>query len=183
MDLIVERDPDGGHVLVAGGRRVACAIGRGGIVRDKREGDGGTPVGAWPLRRVLYRPDRVPPPVTGLPVAPIAPDDGWCDDPAHPLYNRPVKRPFAASHEEMWRDDHVYDLVVVLGHNDDPPVPGLGSAVFLHLSRAPDLGPDGRDPGGGSRFAPTAGCVAVPLAALQDILALCAPGDRLIVPA
>lgn len=174
MDLIVETAPGGGHVLNVGGRRYACAIGRGGIVADKREGDGGTPVGAWPIRRVLYRPDRLSAPRTALPVSEIAPDDGWCDDPAHPDYNRPVRRPFAAGHEEMWREDHAYDVVVVLGHNDDPPVPGLGSAVFLHVSR-----PAEQQPG----FMPTAGCVALPLPHLLEVLALCGPGDRLVVPA
>ncbi|MFM2043824.1 MAG: hypothetical protein RLY86_2400, partial [Pseudomonadota bacterium] len=135
MDLIVQTAPDGATFLTLEGTHLPCAIGRGGVRADKREGDGGTPVGAFPLRRVLYRPDRLAAPVTGLPVAPIAPDDGWCDDPAHPDYNRPVKRPFPASHEEMWRDDGVYDVVVVLGHNDDPPVAGMGSAVFLHVTR------------------------------------------------
>ncbi|TWB22430.1 L,D-transpeptidase-like protein [Nitrospirillum amazonense] len=147
----------------------ACVIGRGGVIQDKREGDGGTPVGCFPLRRVLYRPDRVPAPVTALPVAPLAPDEGWCDDPSHPDYNRPVTLPFFASHEVMWRDDHVYDVVVVLGHNDDPPVPGLGSAIFMHLAR-PDR-------------AATAGCTALDPADLRRLLSHCQPGDRLCVPA
>lgn len=168
MDLILETAPDGTHRLRTAIGTVPCVIGRGGVIADKREGDGGTPVGAFELRRVLYRPDRLPPPETALPVAAIAPDDGWCDDPAHPYYNRPVKRPFPASHEEMWRDDHVYDVVVVLGHNDDPPVPRRGSAVFLHLVR-PDR-------------APTAGCVAVDPPAMLDLLRACRPGDRIVIP-
>lgn len=157
-----------GHALAWRGRRYPCQIGRGGIRADKREGDGGTPVGCFALRRVYYRPDRLPAPVTGLPVTAMAPDDGWCDDPAHPGYNRPVRLPFAASHEAMWREDGVYDVVVVLGHNDDPPRPGLGSAVFLHVSR-----PDG---------GPTAGCVALTLPDLLTILADATPDDRLCVP-
>ncbi|HMO43233.1 MAG TPA: hypothetical protein PKB04_07905, partial [Phenylobacterium sp.] len=104
--------------FVAGDRAFPRAIGKGGMVaaQAKREGDGASPLGAWPLRRVLYRPDRGPAPRTALPVSPITPDDGWCDDPAHPDYNRPVKRPFDASHEALWREDGLYDLVVVLGH-------------------------------------------------------------------
>ncbi|HYC05901.1 MAG TPA: L,D-transpeptidase family protein [Azospirillaceae bacterium] len=170
MDLTVETLPDGTARLSWPGGSARCALGRGGIIADKREGDGGTPVGAFALRRVLYRPDRLPaPPETGLPVAAIEPDDGWCDDPAHPDYNRPVKRPFAASHEEMWREDGVYDVVVVLAHNDEPPVPGLGSAVFMHVAR-----PD---------WEPTAGCVALALPDLLDLLGRCGPGDRVVVPA
>jgi L,D-peptidoglycan transpeptidase YkuD (ErfK/YbiS/YcfS/YnhG family) len=144
-----------------------CRLGRSGPVADKREGDGGTPVGTWPLRRVLYRPDRVAPPSTALPVAAIAPADGWCDDPRHADYNRPVALPHPASCERMWREDGLYDVVVVLGHNDDPPVPGLGSAIFLHVA----------DPAG----RPTEGCVALALPDLLAVLAACGPGDTLTV--
>lgn len=136
-----------------------CAIGRSGMVAadEKREGDGASPIGSWPMRHLLYRPDREARPRTGLCAYPLRPQDGWCDDPAHPLYNRPVARPFAASHEALWRDDEVYDLIVVLGHNDDPVEPGRGSAIFLHLAR-----PD---------YAPTEGCIAL---AREDMLAVLA---------
>src|SRR5690554_2419769 len=120
MDLIVT--PDG--VARWGGRRFRCALGRAGIAAAKREGDGATPVGRFPMRRVLYRPDRGEAPATRLPIAPIAPDDGWCDDPGDPAYNRPVRLPYPARCETLWRADALYDVVVVLGHNDDPPVPG-----------------------------------------------------------
>jgi len=112
---------------------------------------------------VLYRPDEGAAPVTALPTSPIAPDDGWSDAPDDPAYNRPVKLPHAASAERMWRDDALYDLVVVLGHNDDPPVPGLGSCIFLHLAR-PDYGP-------------TEGCVAVARSDMEALLATAKPGD------
>ena len=149
------------NILRWRGRRFACAIGRGGVRSDKREGDGATPAGRYPLRRVLYRPDRLAPPRTALPIAPLSPRDGWCDDPGHPLYNRPLRLPHDARHEELWRSDRVYDLIVILGHNDVPAVPGLGSAVFLHVAQ-----PD---------YAPTAGCVAV---AAGDLLAILAGVDR-----
>lgn len=148
-----------------GGAKVRCALGPAGVVpaADKREGDGASPAGVWPIRRVLFRPDRGPPPATALPVAAIAEDDGWCDAPEDPAYNQPVKLPYPASAERMWRDDHLYDLVVVLGHNDDPPVAGLGSAIFLHLAK-----PD---------YAPTHGCVAVARADLEALLRAAQPGD------
>lgn len=163
MDILVHGD----GWLVADGLRLDCRLGRSGLTADKREGDGATPIGVWPLRRVFFRPDRVAPPATALPVSPIAPDDGWCDDPAHPDYNRAVRLPHPASCEKMWRDDPLYDVVVVLGHNDDPPVPGLGSAIFLHVADA-----------GGK---PTQGCVALDLPHLLAVLSRCAPGDRLVV--
>lgn len=136
--------------------------------RDKREGDGATPVGRFPLHRLLYRRDRLPAvPATALPASPIARDDGWCDDPGDPAYNRPVRLPFAAGHEKLWREDGLYDLVVVLGHNDDPPVPGLGSAIFLHVAR----------PG----YEPTEGCVALALDDLLDLLRVCGPDTVMTV--
>ena len=153
--------------LVCAGRSFRCALGRGGIVLDKVEGDGGTPAGAWPLRRVLFRPDRLDLPDTALPCAEITPDQGWCDDPAHADYNRQVILPFPASHEKLWRDDGVYDVIVVLGHNDDPPVPGKGSAIFMHVAR-----PD---------FSPTEGCVALALPDLLAVLASSGPADTVLV--
>lgn len=151
------------------GRRVSCAVGRSGLTSAKREGDGATPVGIWPLRRVLYRPDRLSAPQSALPVMPIAPDDGWCDDPGHPSYNRPVTRPFAAGHERLWRDDALYDVIVILGHNDRPPVAGAGSAIFLHLAR-PDFGP-------------TEGCVAIRAADMAALLQDCGPHAALDIRA
>ena len=147
--------------LTFDGERHVCALGWSGVVRDKREGDGGTPVGALPLRCVYYRADRLDRPITGLPLHEIARDDGWCDDPADANYNRPVKLPYPASTESLWRDDHRYDLIVPLGWNDDPPVPGQGSAIFLHV--AP---PEGR---------PTAGCVGLPVDTLLRLIARCDP--------
>lgn len=135
-----------------------CALGRGGIRADKREGDGATPAGLLPLRRLLYRADRLAPPrVAGLPVEPLAPEDGWCDDPDHPDYNRRVALPHPARHERLWREDGIYDLIVVLGWNDAPVQRHRGSAIFLHLAR----------PG----FPPTEGCIALAEPDLRAALA------------
>jgi L,D-peptidoglycan transpeptidase YkuD (ErfK/YbiS/YcfS/YnhG family) len=158
----------GGRFDLAG-RKVRCALGKGGVVAasHKREGDGATPLGDWPLRRLLYRPDRGPAPKTALAASPIAPEDGWCDAPGDAAYNRPVSHPYPASAERMWRDDPLYDLVVVLGHNDDPVVAGAGSAIFLHVAK----------PG----YAPTEGCVALSREDLEALLRIAAPGDVLRV--
>src|SRR5262245_50845919 len=129
MDLIVSADGWASW----NGKRFRCAVGPAGARRDKREGDGATPVGRFPFRRLLYRADRVQTLQTGLQKQAIEPNDGWCDDPGSPSYNRPVTLPFAASHERLWREDGIYDLVLVIGHNDDPIRPGDGSAVFIHV--------------------------------------------------
>jgi len=149
-------------------RRMRCALGRAGISLRKREGDGATPSGAFALRRVLYRADREQRPHTALPCQAIARDDGWCDAPGDPAYNRPVRLPYPASAEALWRDDPLYDLLVVLGHNDDPVVPGEGSAIFLHLATAD--------------FAATAGCIALAHADLLAVLGAADASSRVVVP-
>lgn len=144
-----------------------CALGRGGVVpaADKREGDGASPAGIWQMKRLFYRADRLTAPRTRLPCIALKPQDGWCDAPQHPLYNRPVTRPFVASHEALWREDHVYDIIVELNHNDHPIVPGLGSAVFFHLAH--------------DDYRPTEGCVAISLTDMQNVLAQTTIGTEL----
>ncbi len=152
------------------GRLVRCALGRSGVIASelKREGDGASPLGVWPIQRVLYRADRIAAPITALPISAILEDDGWCDAPDDPAYNRPVRLPYPASCERMWRDDEVYDIVCVLGHND-PPRARFGSAIFLHCAR-----PD---------YSPTEGCIALARADLEALLALAGPGASLEIAA
>jgi L,D-peptidoglycan transpeptidase YkuD (ErfK/YbiS/YcfS/YnhG family) len=158
----------GGRIAWPGGT-ARCVVGRSGVTESasKREGDGATPLGCWPFRRVFYRPDRIAAPTTRLDLRALRPDMGWCDDPASPDYNRLVALPFRASHEHLWRADGLYDVVVELGYNDDPVVPGRGSAIFLHVA-APDFGA-------------TAGCVATDLASLLELVAAASPGDALCI--
>ena len=125
------------------GQRYACRIGRAGLTAEKREGDLMTPIGRFPLRLCYFRPDRLENPVTLLPTIALSPDDGWCDDPRDPLYNQHVKLPFTASHEKLWREDHVYDLIIPMGYNDGPIQSGHGSAIFLHLMREDGAGTEG----------------------------------------
>lgn len=161
MNIVVQTSSfssTAGLLLVAG-RSFPCLLGRGGITIDKTEGDGKTPVGTYALRRLFYRSDRVAKPATQLLLQEIKQMDGWCDDPAHPLYNQLVQKPFAASHEDMFRDDHVYDVVVELGYNDQPIQPGRGSAIFMHVMRPEKT--------------PTAGCIALTLEDLLSVVAVC----------
>ncbi|HLY44940.1 MAG TPA: L,D-transpeptidase family protein [Stellaceae bacterium] len=156
----------GGWLSWPGGRaRAAC--GRHGVVADKCEGDGASPAGIFPLVRAYYRADRIAPPACGLAVTALRPQDGWVDDPADPRYNKYVTLPYPARHEALWRDDGLYDLVVVVGYNTDPAVPGRGSAIFLHVA-APD-------------FAPTAGCIAIARDALSRLMALLGPGSTITI--
>ena len=163
MSDVARVGPDG--LLRFQGQVFRCALGKGGIRRaeDKQEGDGATPAGLLPLRRVLFRADRVAPPTTTVPREPLAPGDGWCDDVNSRDYNRAIRLPHDARHEELWRGDALYDVIGVLGWNDQPVQRGRGSAIFLHVAR-----PD---------YAPTEGCVALPL---KEVLALLAAGLRAV---
>jgi L,D-peptidoglycan transpeptidase YkuD (ErfK/YbiS/YcfS/YnhG family) len=143
-----------------------CALGRSGRRYLKREGDGATPVGTFRLERVLYRADRIQRPRTVLPASPIGENDGWCETAGDRNYNRQIKLPYPASHELLKRQDRLYDIIVVLSHNQRPRVQGHGSAVFFHLVR--------------EGYTPTAGCVAVSLRDMRIILERSKIGDVLI---
>lgn len=144
-----------------------CALGKGGVVEAhaKTEGDGATPLGRWPLRRVLYRADRLDAPDTALPLRPLRPDDGWCDAPEDAAYNRPVRLPYPARAETLTREDGLYDIIVVLAHNDSPPEPDKGSAIFFHLEK--------------QNYRPTLGCVAISREDMRAVLRKARPGDAL----
>ncbi|SON58169.1 L,D-transpeptidase catalytic domain [Hartmannibacter diazotrophicus] len=154
--------------LAGAGFDLRCAIGRAGITARKREGDGASPAGRFAILGGYYRADRIGRPETALPLRPIRSQDGWCDAPGDRNYNRPVRLPYAASHERLWRDDHLYDIVLVLDANLTRRRRGRGSAIFFHLAR--------------SGYAPTEGCVAVSLADMKKLLAKIRPGSAIVFP-
>jgi L,D-peptidoglycan transpeptidase YkuD (ErfK/YbiS/YcfS/YnhG family) len=150
------------------GKHYACFIGRCGATKDKVEGDRKTPVGSFPLRCVYYRPDKFSQGVvTGLPQKPLKPNFACCDDPTSSTYNQLVTLPFSASHEVLWRSDDLYDLVIIVGYNDQPVRKGRGSAVFIHLANKNTVA--------------TAGCVAFSKKDLLEILRGLDQGSRLVV--
>jgi L,D-peptidoglycan transpeptidase YkuD (ErfK/YbiS/YcfS/YnhG family) len=153
--------------LTAGPHAFPVALGRGGIVANKREGDGGTPRGTFRPVRLWWRADRNPRPATPLAVRHITPADAWCEDPADRRYNRPVEAPPGQPGDRLRRDDHLYDFIVEIDHNTRPRIAGRGSAVFLHLAR----------PG----LAPTAGCVAMPKGRLRQLLKNLGPRTRIVI--
>lgn len=154
-------------LLVAGGVQLPCAIGRGGVTRRKREGDGGSPAGALRVIGGFFRADRQPRPRSAVPLRPLRRNDGWGDESGHPLYNRPLRRPARCGHEAMWRDDGLYDVVLVLDYNIQPRRAARGSAIFAHCAH-PDL-------------APTAGCVALRPADMRRLLPRLARACRVVI--
>jgi L,D-peptidoglycan transpeptidase YkuD (ErfK/YbiS/YcfS/YnhG family) len=151
----------------AGPLRIAVALGRAGIKADKREGDGATPAGRFRPVRLWWRDDRGPRPQTLLPMRPIRFADGWCEDVADRRYNRPIRLAPGASGDRLTRADALYDLVIEIDHNTRPRIAGRGSAVFIHVAR-PGLGP-------------TAGCVAMPAAALKRLLRRLRRNTRIVI--
>ena len=148
-------------------RTTRCALGKGGVIEaaEKREGDGKSPIGRFRLLSGWWRPDRRLPPRTGLALKPLRRDLGWCDAPGHGRYNRLIRLPFSPSHEEMWRADHQYDVVLDIDWNRRCRRQGRGSAIFFHLMNDTRTG--------------TAGCVAVPAAAIDRVMARIGPKTRI----
>ena len=153
--------------LVADGQAVPVALGRGGIIANKREGDGGTPKGTFRPRQLWWRADRHPRPRTFLPIRAIAPEDAWCEDPASPHYNQPVRLDQANAGDRLTRDDRLYDFIVEIDHNASPRIRGRGSAVFLHLAR--------------ENFGPTAGCVSMTKPAMLRLLQRLGPDTKIVI--
>lgn len=145
---------------------IPCTVGRGGLRRDKHEGDGATPIGRHRIVGLLYRPDRLAPPQPWA--RPILPGDLWCDAAAHAEYNHAVRAPFADSHEAMRRPDPLYDIVLMTDWNWPKARPGAGSAIFLHQWRRPGF--------------PTAGCIAMARRDLVWLAQMVRPGEALCVP-
>jgi L,D-peptidoglycan transpeptidase YkuD (ErfK/YbiS/YcfS/YnhG family) len=169
MKIIVKPDPENPTrgTLFCGEASYPCALGRSGVSADKHEGDGATPIGTFPFREVFYRIDRLDKPATKLPVSQTDPNDGWCDAPESASYNQLVRLSFPHSAEDLWRDDAAYDVIVVIGYNDAPVVPGKGSAIFMHVAK----------PG----YTPTEGCVALNVDDLLAVLKLLGPSSTITI--
>jgi L,D-peptidoglycan transpeptidase YkuD (ErfK/YbiS/YcfS/YnhG family) len=147
-------------------RHFPCVLGRAGVTGGKREGDGATPRGVHDLVGMLYRADRIAKPADWA--VPIGPSDLWSDDPADEDYNLMVRKPYAFSHERLWRADPLYDLIVITNWNWPRAKRRHGSAIFIHQWRRPGF--------------PTAGCIGLNRADLHWIAPRIQIGTRLIVP-
>lgn len=155
------------HFINIGDDKYRCSIGRSGVLADKKEGDGGTPLGLFQIRKIYYRPDRIDPAElkTDISLVPLTKNDGWCDDVNSTQYNQFVKLPFKPSHENLWVDENVYDIIGVIGYNDDPIVKGKGSAIFLHIAK--------------ENYNPTAGCIALHKEDLVQFISQFSKSDKI----
>jgi L,D-peptidoglycan transpeptidase YkuD (ErfK/YbiS/YcfS/YnhG family) len=153
--------------LTGPGLSIPVALGSGGILPNKREGDGGTPRGTFRPRKLWWRADRFPRPRTFLSSRAITPADAWCEDPNDRHYNRPIRVARDHKGDRLTRKDHLYDFIVEIDHNTKPRVAGRGSAVFLHLAR--------------DNFGPTAGCVAMTKPAMLHLLRRLGPRTKIVI--
>jgi L,D-peptidoglycan transpeptidase YkuD (ErfK/YbiS/YcfS/YnhG family) len=153
--------------LMTGSHIVPVALGRGGIIANKREGDGGTPKGTFRPKRLWWRGDRHGRPQSFLPIRAIRPDDAWCEDPLSRHYNRPLKLDGNEGGDRLTREDHLYDFIIEIDHNSQPRIAGRGSAVFLHLAR--------------TDFSPTAGCVSMTKSAMRHLLRQIGPNTKITI--
>ncbi len=172
--LSIESKKHRGYVASIAGRTYRCLVGKKGfqLAKDKAEGDGCTPVGVFPLRQLFYRPDvyGTGDLVTSLETQVIQPFFGWCDASSHPDYNRLVDlRLFEKdiSHEKMWREDPLYNIVIAIGYNDDPVIKGKGSAIFIHLAREGYRG--------------TRGCIALSESDMREVITYLSPGSMIVI--
>lgn len=153
--------------LTAGPWTIPVALGRGGILANKREGDGGTPKGSFRPRKLWWRADRHSRPQTFLPARAIGDTDAWCEDPGDRHYNQAIRRGQGQEGDRLKRADHLYDFIIEIDHNTRPRIAGRGSAVFLHLAR--------------DNFGPTAGCVSMTRAAMLRLLRRIGPRTKIII--
>lgn len=153
--------------LHAGPLVFQASVGRSGISWQKKEGDGFTPAGAFRLQGGFFRSDRLRRPAWVKPLSSIKANLGWCDDPGSQLYNRPVSRGSRNRHENLLRDDRVYDIVFTTSHNERPRILNRGSAIFFHLS--------------GADYRATQGCVSVCLNDMRKLLVFIGKKTKIII--
>ena len=162
MNLLVKNN----HLFIKD-KKLQCAIGRGGLKKNKVEGDLSTPIGAFKFNKIYYRADKLGETNFEIDSSIIQKNDGWCDDERSKFYNQYIQFPFNESAEHLYREDDIYDILCVLNYNTSPIIPGLGSAIFLHVAR--------------SNFAGTEGCIAIDKEALLTIATKITYDSRIVI--
>ena len=112
-----------------------CALGKGGVKKKIIEGDNITPKGIFKIIKIYYRPDKIRKIKTLIKKIKIKKNMGWCDDPNSDFYNKQIKLPTKLSHEKLYRNDNLYDLIAVLNYNTNPIIKNKGSAIFMHIGK------------------------------------------------
>ena len=124
-----------------------CALGKAGIGKKKLEGDQITPKGTYKIVKIYFRKDRLKKISSKFKLIEIKKNMGWCDDPKSKKYNQLIKLPSQYSHENLYRKNSIYDLILVLNYNMNPIIKNKGSAIFIHIAN--------------KKFKNTEGCIAI----------------------
>ena len=133
-----------------------CALGKGGVKKKTMEGDNITPKGIFKIIKIYYRPDKIKKIKTLIKKIKIKKNMGWCDDPSSRLYNKLINLPTKYTHEKLYRNDSLYDLIVVLSYNTNPIIKNKGSAIFIHIAK--------------NSYKKTKGCIALKKEHLIEII-------------
>ena len=133
-----------------------CALGKGGVKKKTMEGDNITPKGIFKIIKIYYRPDKIKKIKTLIKKIKIKKNMGWCDDPSSRLYNKLINLPTKYTHEKLYRNDSLYDLIVVLSYNTNPIIKNKGSAIFMHIAK--------------NSYKKTKGCIALKKEHLIEII-------------
>ena len=144
-----------------------CALGKAGIGKKKREGDYITPKGAFKIVKIYYREDRIRNITSKLKLIKIKNNMGWCDDPKSKKYNQLIKLPSKYRHEKLFRNDRIYDLILVLDYNMNPIIKNKGSAIFIHIAK--------------NNYCKTKGCLALKKKDLIEIISKIKRDTKIII--
>ena len=160
--LILKRN----NFLIHYKHKYRCAIGKNGIKRSKKEGDFCTPTGQFNLGPIYYRKDRINKLNTKLNIFPITKNMNWEDDPYNQNYNK-LTFNNKKSTEKLFRKDNIYDIIVVVNYNNNPIVPGKGSAIFMHVTK--------------NNYFPTRGCIALQKKDLIFMLSKLSVNEQILI--
>jgi L,D-peptidoglycan transpeptidase YkuD (ErfK/YbiS/YcfS/YnhG family) len=144
-----------------------CALGKSGIGKKRIEGDNITPKGTFKIIKIYYRKDRIKKINSVFKIIEIKKDMGWCDDPESKKYNQLIKLPSKYRHEKLFRNDRIYDLIIVLNYNMSPVIKNKGSAIFIHIAK--------------NNYNKTKGCIALKKKDLIEIVSKIKRDTKIII--
>ena len=158
--ILVNKD----KILYFKTKNYRCSVGLNGFTKNKIEGDKKTPIGVYSFGKLFVRTDKIKNLNTKFKYIPIRKDMAWSDDSNKSNYNNLIKT--KNKHKEsLYRDDNLYDLILVINYNMNPVLPNKGSAIFLHVSS--------------DDYKPTEGCVAIAVNDFIEILKTLKPDDKI----
>ena len=158
--ILVNKD----KILCFEKKKYRCSVGLNGFTKNKIEGDKKTPIGKYSFGKLFVRTDKIKNLNTKFKYIPIRKDMAWSDDSNKSNYNNLIKT--KNKHKEsLYRDDNLYDLILVINYNMNPVLPNKGSAIFLHISS--------------DDYRPTEGCVAIAVNDFIEILKTLKPDDKI----